>query len=434
MNHDSDDCGTVLVPDLHGGFTATEGDGKPCVFDEADGVSIPDKFLARRCQGLLGSQVDTVSCCTGVFNLYYHQSQESELLREHGVYVKAADYVPGAITRYWSQALIERGKDGLQLKIEFCRRHHLEVFWSMRMNDQHDSAYPSWLSQWKIDNPSCLMGKRPTGEPTADGNPYPEALVSAESGYFPYCGASWTLLNYEHPTVRNKALAILTDVCSRYDIDGVELDFYRHPAYFRPQLLGQPVSAAHAELMTGLLREIRRMTEAQAARRGRPLLIAVRVPDSVGFAREIGLDFPQWLAEDLIDILIGGCYHHFEPWETMVAVAKRHDAPFYACLSNSRLDDPAFPGRNQDNAVWRGEAWRAWQAGVSGIHTFNLFDPHSPLFREMGDPATLAGRPRRYQHKPEACPGETDEYLKGGSRFIKPDPWVEKATQTPKGV
>ena len=113
------------------------------------------------------------------------------------------------------------------------------------------------------------------------------------------------------------------------------------------------------------------MTEAQAARRGRPLLIAVRVPDSVGFAREIGIDFPKWLEEDLIDILIGGCYHHFEPWETMVAMAKRHDAPFYACLSNSRLDNPAFPGCNQDDAVWRGEAWRAWQAGVSGIHPFN---------------------------------------------------------------
>lgn len=341
----------------------------------------------------------------------------------HGVFTGDPEYRPGVITYYFERELIASGRDGLQVKIDFCQKHGIEIFWSMRMNDHHDSAHPSQLSQWKIAHPECVMGLRPGRLPTADGWPYPEALSSPDSGYFPYCGASWSALNHGKAEVRRKVLAILTDVCGRYDIDGVELDFYRHLHYFRPQMAGEPVTAAHCELMTQLLRDIRRMTEAQAARRGRPLLIAVRVPDSVGFARAIGLDFPTWLREDLADILIAGCYHHFEPWESMVALAREHGVPFYAGLSNSRLDDPAFPGVHQRDDIWRGETWRAWQAGVDGIYTFNLFDPHSPLLHEIGDPSGLEALPRQYCYTqaPPSSPGEAGEYVKGGETFMKPE-------------
>ena len=38
----------------------------------------------------------------------------------------------------------------------------------------------------------------------------------------------------------------------------------------------------------------------------------------------------------------------------------------------------------------RGEALNAWHAGVSGIYTFDRFDPRDPIFREPGsDPADM---------------------------------------------
>ncbi len=43
--------------------------------------------------------------------------------------------------------------------------------------------------------------------------------------------------------------------------------------------------------------------------------------------------------------------------------------------------------------LWRGEALRAWEAGVSWIYTFNRFDPTSSLFRELGDPKILRSLP-----------------------------------------
>ena len=95
---------------------------------------------------------------------------------------------------------------------------------------------------------------------------------------------------------------VIEENCTRYDIDGIDLDFYRHPHFFRPQMVGDPVTQAHCDVMTGFLRCIRAMTENVGRRRGRPLLVIVRVFDSVDYSRAIGLDVERWISEDLIDM------------------------------------------------------------------------------------------------------------------------------------
>jgi uncharacterized lipoprotein YddW (UPF0748 family) len=67
-------------------------------------------------------------------------------------------------------------------------------------------------------------------------------------------------VNYGLPEVRDKVFRIFQDVCTRYDVDGIEMDFYRHPVYFKPQMTGEPVTQEHCDMMTGLLRRIRAMT------------------------------------------------------------------------------------------------------------------------------------------------------------------------------
>ena len=58
--------------------------------------------------------------------------------------------------------------------------------------------------------------------------------------------------------------------------------------------------------MTDLVRRVRSMADDVGQQRGRPLLLAARTPFTVEDARFIGLDLENWLAEDLIDILISG--------------------------------------------------------------------------------------------------------------------------------
>ena len=344
----------------------------------------PEAFLARRTTALAGSQVDAIFYCTGVFNLYTHRSAETELRGhsdEHQV--------------DWAWELTEQGTDSLTLIAGYGHQHGMEVFWSMRMNDTHDSGDGALLCKWKQEHPEYLMGRK--------------------GDKFPHGGGRWSALDYGLPEVRDKVFHILKDVASRYDVDGLELDFYRHPVYFRPQMTGEPVTQAHCALMTGLLREVRAMTIDLAASRGRPVLLAVRVPDSLGYAKAIGLDVETWLKEDLVDIVTGGGYFHFEPWEHLAELGRKYDTPVYACLSASRIR----PEKNDKDTTpaWHAEAARAWKAGVDGIYLFNRFDPRDPLFRVLGSPGTLSPPEGGY---PE-IPGDRkamDRWLKGGSAFL----------------
>ncbi len=362
-------------------------DGNDCRNSPPGTPHTAEAFLARRTSPLVGSHVDAIFCCTGVFNSYTQASRETEL-RGHGD--------QGA--EDWAHELIATGSDSLATMVDFGHKQGWEVFWSMRMNDTHDSADGALFCQWKTDHPDLLMGTK--------------------GQRFPYGGRRWSAVDYGKPEAREKVLRILADVATRYDVDGLELDFFRHPVYFRPQMTGDPVTEEQCDMMTGLLRRVRAVTEEVARRRGRPMLIAVRVPDSLGYARAIGLDLERWLADDLVDIVTGSCYFHLEPWENLVALGRRHDVPVYACLSGSRLVSASSPEDPGDRKAWRGEAWNAWQAGVSGIYTFNRFDPRDPIFWELGDPATLEGLERTYTRNVGKSMGS---WLKGGDRFVVPD-------------
>ena len=350
-----------------------------------------ETFLAKRTAPLLGSHVDAIFYGTGCsFNLYRHHSQETEPLKNAGD------------EEDWGWQLGLDGPDVLETMVDFGHQHGIEVFWSMRMNDTHDTKPKNaWcFSQWKKDRPQLLMGQ--PGQEFA----YGRARWKGR----------WSALDYGQPEVRDKTFRILQDVATRYDVDGLELDFFRHPVFFRPQMTGDPVTQTHCDMMTGLVRRVRQMVDDVALGRERPMLIAVRVPDSFGYAKGIGLDIECWLQEELIDLLVVGGYFHLQPWEQTIAVGHRFNVPVYPCLSASRLSPDRFNNLNVTRLHgWRGEASRAWEAGANGIYVFNCFSPNDPIFRELGDPELLQSLDKDYQLNI----GRLDHWLKDGSQFVK---------------
>ena len=82
----------------------------------------------------------------------------------------------------------------------------------------------------------------------------------------------------------------------------------------------------------------------------------------------------------------------------------------------SRLVAAATPETKGDIRPWRGQAANAWAAGVDGIYTFNRFNPHDPIFRELGDPKKLETLESTYEFMPG---GQIDRWLKDGKRFLK---------------
>jgi hypothetical protein len=107
--------------------------------------------------------------------------------------------------------------------------------------------------------------------------------------------------NYAVKEVRDYRLSVIREVMEQYDFDGVHLDFLRHTPHLPP---GRQWELR--DRITGFLADARRVLQARAASRGRPVLLAARVPDSVKGANTDGLDIEAWAKRGLVDVLVIG--------------------------------------------------------------------------------------------------------------------------------
>ena len=332
----------------------------------ARGDDTPERFLASRLQQVVDTQVDLVT-----YDPFY------------------MDNVPSYPSRVVEPptnpaAMVAAGHDPLALAVDFCHTHNMEFFASFRMNDNHESV-PSLggdMAIWKRQHPEYLMG------------------VSADWETYPYSSprAWWTTKNYEIPEVRDRQFLVIQEICENYDVDGIELDWWRDPIAFRPSLDLQPVEPRHIAMMNDFMRRVRKMTERVGQERGRPLLVAAHVSANVSRCLGIGLDVVTWLRDDLCDILVVGSGYAPRAMapqvREMVEFAHPYNVPVYGCISNSGMS--AKRG-NASVEAWLGAAMNTWQAGGDGVCTFNLF-PTEPddRFSQMGSPETLGGLDKVY--------------------------------------
>lgn len=369
-------------------------DGCDALYFPRDAEANVESFLAQRTTGLVDSQVGTIAYCTisSGFSYFTHRTEVGVVLMH-----SPADFGIQPDKRNITKDLIDQGADPLQSVVEFAHAQGIEVFWSMRMNDTHDVAHTP-------EKPYLLF-------PPLKSD-HPEWLVGDHVKRTPH--GRWSSVNYAQPEIRDLAFRFIEEVCRNYDVDGVELDFFRHMCYFSSVAHGGTATQEDRDAMTELLRRVRAMTEEVGLQRGRPPLVAVRVADSVGFDRDMGLDIEQWLREDLVDILITTCYFRLNPWEYSVELGHRYDVPVYPCLSDSRVrGESRF--RRASTESYRGRAMNAWAAGADGIHLFNLFNPKSAVFREVGDPEALATLDKLYFVT--VRDGNPNSWLAGGDSY-----------------
>lgn len=377
--------------------------------DGNDSRTAPSKdragFLQSRSVPLAGSQVDAIFYCTGIWGTFTHKSATAELR-------------VGSDQGYqeWAAHLADDGgPDALGTIVDFGHRHGMEVSWSLRMNDTHDAGDPTMMSAWKKANPECLAGKW------------------EDRGTYCGGGKRWSAVNYTHPLVRDRTVGWFGEVAENYDVDGVELDFFRHPVFFASTLHGRDATTEECEAMSSVVRRIRAAIDAQALRRGRPVLLAIRVPDSAGYCRALGLDVEQWLKEGLVDLMTVSGYFRLNPWQVSVELGRKYGVPVYAGLSESRFRDNEIRALRQSAAGYRGRAAEAWAAGAAGMYTFNLFNPKSPVFREIGDPVALAGMDKVMTTGARSVSGARS-WMHDGLRFLnRPYPLPERPRKLSPG-
>jgi hypothetical protein len=361
-------------------------DGNDAVYFPTNLAPTDENLLSLRTTPLLNTHVDTISYCTNRgIGLVIHRSTVNQVLdgetrEKSGAYADKRNIV-GDLHR--------RGTDSLKIMAQFCRAHGKELFWSMRMNDIHDASNGTMLSTFKKQHPHFLFGS-PQAPPPYRGY---SGLWGGNEGvkWGGYSG-----VDYGEAEVRKLVFETVAEVCRNYDIDGVELDFCRSPVLFKSHAWNREVTAQERADLTQMLGNIRAMAEDVAVQRGRPLLIAVRVPDSAAYCHSIGIELEKWLADGLLDILIPGADFLLSSWKVSVDLAHRHGVAVYPSIT--RAPTSANPGYGERSApeCYRGRALRAWDAGGDGLYLFNIFLPNMPFLKELGDPKVLRGMGRVY--------------------------------------
>ena len=190
--------------------------------------------------------------------------------------------------------------------------------------------------------------------------------------------------------MRSHVAALVIDLFERFDTDGVELDFMRHPAFFR-------VDEAHGSrhLITDMLRRIRAQMDEVSASTGRDLELLVRVPPTLADSARIGLDVETWIREGIVDTVAagGGFIPLHAPVEEFVEAAKDTDCRILGAIESLR---PATEEESV-NAI----ASRIYEGGASGLYLFNFWhkspDWKRRVLNVLTDPDQLSRATKRYE-------------------------------------
>lgn len=249
--------------------------------------SYAEDVTARQVEGyvreLQGTEVDALMCCPTAWKtpLYFSEVDRKwqdeapgEVEPLHDCDARYPEKVYWRVRRY-----MLKGEDPVALSLKTAREIGIGFFLSYRMNDHHYNT----LQDLRVHSRFWRE--------------HPEYAIRPEAVQGPG-NDSDLQLNYNHPEVQDYYRRIIFELIDRYDIDGFELDFMRTGRYFPDSEIEKGLST-----MTAFVRTIRDKLRETGHKRGRPLLLCVRVPRTVELAEGMGLDLVTWSREDLIDMV-----------------------------------------------------------------------------------------------------------------------------------
>ena len=340
--------------------------------------------------------------------------------------------------------------------VDFAGRNGMEFFYSIRMNDTHAAYFPPNRGYWvpfRLQHPELLLGyisqehwenhclpwitkfirleeqRAQQGETPSNVLPSESELrrrvieenplkdVLDRRGMASRDLWSWPAYDYALAGTRAHFLEVVEGACQRYDVDGIELDWIRMPMFFK---LGQ--ERRNIPIMNDFVHQVRQRLDHYAQQKGRPILLAVRVPDSLEQCLSVGLDPETWTQEGWIDLLMAGSglMPFSIPMADWVELGQRHEVPVYGCLDRIHplfgtgrpkfdVRDPVILKDDPSNydAV-RAAAYRFWQEGVDGIYLYDWHTHHGPTDAEdfgsvprLAEPGDLAPGNKLYQVDPD---------------------------------
>jgi hypothetical protein len=266
------------------------------------------------------------------------------------------------LVRYYRNHLNleNKGTDILDACLSRAKERGLEAFITYRMNDLH---FNDTVSHCPIEYPDFWLA-------------HPQYWLNEDIGW-----KSRGAFDFFYPEVREQKLNMISEQLEKYGalLDGYDLDFMRFFVYFKSRD-GQK----NAPLMTGLVRAIRVKIDELSAKRGKKILLSVRVAPDLDFCLKKGLDLKEWVRQGLIDFVTIGVHYTGNPAMSVARFKKDLDAtiPVYTSTEsggyNSRI--------NYSHGMFRGMASHILAQGGDGVTLFNFsFDNYGKKLRLEAD-------------------------------------------------
>ena len=233
----------------------------------------------------------------------------------------------------------DQGIDWIQELVQETRKRNIEVFWHHRVN--------------KVEI-------RPQGGLEM------EKMHPVKKEHPDWVIKTWWwqgMWNLAVPGVREYRLSILREVAEKYDFDGIQLDFARHTPFLPPGR--QWELRKH---VTAFVRGVREILLAVEKKRGRPFLLAAKVPRNLEGCRVDGFDVEEWARQNLVDILTLGSRSVDVDIEAFRRITAGRNIRLQPCFDDHHTTDGY---RHPPIAFLRGVFSNWWDQGADNVVTFN---------------------------------------------------------------
>lgn len=297
-------------------------------------------------------------------------------------------------------SLVYAGNDFISTFIEQCKKDNLIKFVSIRLNDGHNLE--------NVDNPKRYDRK--------DKHfckfyvEHPEYRIGPDISDWNQHVQNWAI-----PEVREYKFAFIKEICENYDIDGLELDFMRHPSFFR---LYETSIEQRKEIMKGFICRVRTVLD-QTSKVGQHRWLCVRVPNHLECHDTLGIDLPEWVKAGVDMVDLSSWFYTDQQGDFKEIGQMIPDTPKYvemthcACIGH-------FVGKGYDNYTFRRTtdeqfyttAHLAYSRGYTGVSAFNFVyyrkhgtegrgdfcEPPFHIFRHIGDKQWVADQKKQHYY------------------------------------
>ena len=270
---------------------------------------------------------------------------------------------------------LKAGTDPLKEACKWARTAKKEFFVSLPVNSvdnatSYDPAKPPppflhdnyLFAPWKLKHQASLMGGK--------GAKLPDDAKGTNPPH-----AHWSAVDYGDADVRAKYSAMCKEIAEGYDVDGILVDFMKNPWIFKSVAWGGNANAKELQQLTEMMTGIKAAVRAAAQKKSHPILLVVRVPDSLQYCKAIGIDLQAWIDQKLPDIFVFGGGFRLNPSSACGALLAKSGIPFYASLGSSGIyvgndsgyanDDEVIPRHSRE--CFRAQVMEAAKGGAAGV-------------------------------------------------------------------